>query len=123
MKRPITVAKLSQLADRKPKLVTVADVDVLLVRLDDEVCALHGRCPHRGASLERAKIEGRSLVCAEHGWDFLIESGSSEHVQGELLTRFSVRVDDGGVVLDEDEIRSWQADSPAMFQGDWLLGL
>ncbi len=123
MKRPTEIAKLTELADRKPRLFTVGGVDILVVRIDDDVCALHGRCPHRGASLENAKIEGRSLVCGEHGWDFLIQSGASEHVDGELLARFSVELDGDRILLDADEIERWQSKSPPMFEGDWLLGL
>lgn len=119
--RPVT--RVSELTDRKPVVTTVGDIEVVLVRLGDEVCALQGRCPHRGASLACAEVEGRSLICKEHGWDFLIESGASQYVPGELLARFSVQIEGDAVHLDEDELRAWQADYAPLFDGDWRLDL
>jgi nitrite reductase/ring-hydroxylating ferredoxin subunit len=125
LKNPIAVAKPSQLEQRKPTLVKVGDVGVVLVRLEDEVCALQGRCPHRGASLACAHVEGRSLICAEHGWDFSIETGVSRYVSGELLTRFRVRVDDHNdvIFIDKAELDDWAMNNSSIFEEEWLLGL
>ena len=44
----VPVAKWSELADREPAYGLVADVDLVVVRYDDEVSVLYGRCLHRG---------------------------------------------------------------------------
>src|SRR5690349_21575654 len=46
---PVVVAKWSALEDRKPAHALVEDVDLVVVRYDDEVSVLYGRCLHRGA--------------------------------------------------------------------------
>jgi nitrite reductase/ring-hydroxylating ferredoxin subunit len=43
------VAKWDELKDRNPVYALVADVDLVIVRFDDSVSVLYGRCAHRGA--------------------------------------------------------------------------
>ena len=46
---PHSVAKLSSLKDRDPTYALVGEVDLVVVRWDDEVSVMYGRCLHRGA--------------------------------------------------------------------------
>ncbi len=45
----VSVAVWSELADREPAYALVAGVDLVVVRYDDTVSVLYGRCQHRGA--------------------------------------------------------------------------
>ena len=45
------IAEWSELEDRKPAYALVANVDLVVIRWDDEVSVLYGRCLHRGALL------------------------------------------------------------------------
>lgn len=44
---PVKVAIWSELVDRRPVAARVADVDLLVLRIDDTPRVLEGRCPHR----------------------------------------------------------------------------
>ena len=48
--RQIQVAKWSELEDRKPAYALVGNVDLVVVRFDDQVSVLYGRCQHRGVN-------------------------------------------------------------------------
>ena len=54
----VPVAKWSELPDRAPTYALVADVDLVVLRYDDEVSVLYGRCLHRGALMADARVEG-----------------------------------------------------------------
>ena len=59
--RPATrvkVATWSQLSDRTPTYGLVANVDLVIVRYDDNVSVLYGRCLHRGALMADGSIVG-----------------------------------------------------------------
>jgi len=42
---------------------------------DGEVYAVLDACPHDGGPLSSGFVEGRSLVCPRHGWEFEVSSG------------------------------------------------
>ncbi|MEK6253879.1 MAG: hypothetical protein N2B05_04195 [Gemmatimonadales bacterium] len=47
--RSARVAKWSELQDRQPAYALVENVDLVVIRFDDGVSVLYGRCLHRGA--------------------------------------------------------------------------
>ena len=77
--KPIRVAVWNDLEDRKPVGALVANVDLVIVRYEDKVSVLYGRCLHRGALLEDGHVDGDNLICGVHNWDFRIDTGVSEY--------------------------------------------
>ncbi len=73
MQKPITVAKLSSLAEKEPTHALVSSTDLVVIRYGDEVFVLYGRCLHRGALLS----DGHDLICGLHDWDYRIDTGVS----------------------------------------------
>lgn len=121
-RRPIEVARWSELADRTPSHALVADVDLVIIRHDDRVSALYGRCHHRGALLADGHIDGPNLICGVHGWDYRYETGVSEYNNDEALHRFEAWVEDDGVLVDEAEVAAWAEKNPQPFRRDEYLG-
>ncbi len=106
------VAEWSELEDRKPAHALVAGVDLVLVRWDDQVSALYGRCLHRGALMADGRIEGEDIICGVHNWDYQFRSGVSSYNPDEVLHKFGSWVEDGAVWVDEDEIAAWERENP-----------
>ena len=92
------------LPDRQPAHALVANVDLVVVRYDDRVSVLYGRCHHRGALLADGRVEGSNLYCGVHNWDYRYETGISEYDNAERLHAFTSWVEDNGVWVDADEI-------------------
>ncbi|HMU39605.1 MAG TPA: Rieske (2Fe-2S) protein [Pseudomonadota bacterium] len=99
---PVKVAIWSELVDRRPVAARVADVDLLVLRIDDTPRVLEGRCPHRAGRLVGGRLEGDLLICPFHGWDFDCRSGKSVGVEGESIYSFDAWLDKDGVFVDED---------------------
>lgn len=121
----VKIATWSELADRKPTYALVANVDLVMVRRDDDVSVLYGRCLHRGALMADGNVVGDDLICGVHGWDYRIETGVSAYANKEVLHRFTawVDADADAVFVDEDEIAAWQADHPQPYNRKEYLGL
>ncbi|NNL73923.1 MAG: Rieske 2Fe-2S domain-containing protein [Silicimonas sp.] len=117
------VAKLDDLPDRKPKYALVGEVDLVVVRFDDEVSVFYGRCLHRGALMADGFVSGKNLICGVHYWDYRLDSGVSEYANEEALPKFQSWVDDGQVWVDADEVGAWAQDNPQPFDRDTYLGL
>ena len=108
----LSIKKWDELEDRAPVHALVADVDLVVVRFDDSVSVLYGRCAHRGALMSDGSVKGSNLICGLHGWDYRLDSGISEYNNNELLPKFTAWVEDGQVFVDEDEIAGWAVDHP-----------
>ena len=119
----VAVAKWDELKDRSPAYALVANVDLVVVRYDDEVSVLYGRCLHRGALMSDGHVAGDNLICGLHGWDYRLDTGVSEYANSEVLNRFTSWIDDGEVLVDEDEIVAWHDDHPQPYQREQYLGL
>ena len=109
---PITIATWSELADREPAGATALGVELVIVRYDDEVSVLHGRCQHRGALMADGRIDGDNIVCGVHGWDFRYETGVSAYDNRERLDKFHAWVEDDAVLIDGDELAEWRTSHP-----------
>ena len=117
------VATLSALPDRDPQYALVADVDLVVVRFDENVSVFYGRCLHRGALMSDGFVQGDNLICGVHYWDYRVDSGVSEYNNSEVLPKFESWVEGDEVLVDEDEIAAWAQENPQPFQRDRYLGL
>lgn len=120
--KPVVVAKWADLRDRKPAGALVANVDLVIVRYEDNVSVLYGRCLHRGALLEDGHVDGDNLICGVHNWDFRIDTGVSEYDHKEALNKFTSWVEDGQVYVDEDEVAAWNHENPQPYDRESYLG-
>lgn len=122
---PHPIATWSELSDRKPTYALVENVDLVVIRYDDKVSVLYGRCLHRGALLADGHIDGHNLICGVHNWDYRFDSGVSEYNSDEALPRFTAWVDEeeDAVFVDAAEIAAWHADHPQAYNRDRYLGL
>ncbi len=122
---PIRVATWSELDDRVPAYALVGGVDLVVIRYDEEVSVLYGRCLHRGALLSDGHVEGHDLICGVHGWDYRYDTGVSSYKNDETLHKFTAWVDpkQDGVFVDANEVATWQEAHPQPYNRDEYLGL
>ncbi len=121
--KKIEIARWADLGDRTPAYALVAGVDLVVVRFDDQVSVLYGRCLHRGALMSDATVVGDDLVCGLHHWDYRIDTGVSAYDNSEALQKFSAWIDNDAVLVDENEIVAWAAKHPQPYKRDEYLGL
>ncbi|NNC80073.1 MAG: Rieske 2Fe-2S domain-containing protein [Acidimicrobiales bacterium] len=105
---PLALAEWSTLADREPVGVLVGNIDLVVVRFDDNHSVLFGRCAHRGALMADGHVRGDDLICGVHGWDYQFRTGISSYNNSERLHRFSSWIEDDQVMVDADEILEWE---------------
>jgi glutamate synthase domain-containing protein 2 len=118
------VAKWSELEDRQPAHALVEDVDLVVVRYDDRVSVLYGRCLHRGALMADGHVDGPNLICGVHQWDYRLDTGVSAYNNAEALHKFRAWVDIAAdtVTVDRREIARWAEQHPQPFDRSAYLG-
>ncbi len=119
------VATWSRLEDRRPAYALVANVDLVVIRYDDQVSVLFGRCLHRGALLSDGHIRGDDLICGVHNWDYRYDTGVSSYNPAEALHKFGAWIDTeaDAVFVDEAEVAAWHDRFPQAYRRDEYLGL
>ncbi len=117
------IYKLSALADRKPEYALVGEVDLVVVRFDDEISVFYGRCLHRGALMSDGHVRGKDLICGVHNWDYRLDTGVSAYANQEKLPKFKSWVEGDDICVDADEINAWGQENPQPYNRDAYLGL
>jgi glutamate synthase domain-containing protein 2 len=116
------ILKWDELEDRSPAHALVENVDLVILRYDDKVSVLYGRCLHRGALMSDASVVGDNLICGLHGWDYRYDTGVSEYNNKEVLNKFTADIEDGWVRVDEEEIRAFHREHPQPFNREEYQG-
>ena len=76
---------------------------------DDHVFALLDRCPHKGGPLSQGIVFGHSVACPLHNWTSAWPTAARVRPT-RLYGALRVRVADGEVSLDADELRTLALD-------------
>ncbi|MEX0715672.1 MAG: Rieske 2Fe-2S domain-containing protein [Planctomycetaceae bacterium] len=94
------VATLAELPPGECREVVAAGRVIALFRVDDDVHAMDGVCPHAGGPLGQGTLEGCVVTCPWHGWQFDVTTGT--HRLNDRITHpvFPVRIDGDDVFVE-----------------------
>jgi nitrite reductase/ring-hydroxylating ferredoxin subunit len=98
----VRVCALSDVADGELRAFAVDGVTwpVIVTRVDGELVAVPGVCPHEDVPLATGALCGREIVCAGHGYAFDLQTGRCTHDPGLELRRYPITLVDGDVWVD-----------------------
>ena len=120
---PLALCKFDDLEDRKPEHSLVENTDLVIIRFDEQVSILYGRCLHRGALLSDGFVDDRdNLICGVHNWDYRIDTGVSEYNNEEALHAFKAAIHEGQVFVDQADIIAFEELHPQPFKRKEYLG-
>ena len=75
-----------------------------------EVFALLDRCPHKGGPLSQGIVFGNSVACPLHNWTIGLCDGQAQAPDEGCTPKFAVKVEDGAVYLDAQELAGLATD-------------
>ena len=79
-------------------------MDVAVFRTEsNEVFALLDRCPHKGGPLSQGIVFGSSVACPLHNWTIGLTDGCAQAPDEGCTPRFNVKLEDGTVLLNNQE--------------------
>ena len=119
---PLLLFALDELPNREPKHALVENTDLVVVRYEQEVSVLYGRCLHRGALMADGHVDGENIICGVHDWDYRIDTGVSEYNDKEVLYKFKSEIKDGNVYVDRADVIAYEEIHPQPFDRDAYLG-
>jgi 3-phenylpropionate/trans-cinnamate dioxygenase ferredoxin component len=94
---------LSQLTSGVPLRVELADLDVAVVKVDEEIFAIEDVCSHADVPLSEGEVEGCTIECELHGSRFDLRTGKPTGPPANRpVPVFPTSVIDGEVYADLD---------------------
>jgi len=99
------VLRRDELWDGEKRGVCVRGCPVLLVCIAGEVLAYEDRCAHLGLRVSEGCLEGATLTCAAHAWQYDLRTGRGTNPASVALRPVPVRIEDGDVLVDVDGVR------------------
>jgi nitrite reductase (NADH) small subunit len=73
---------------------------------DDQVFALLDRCPHKAGPLSQGIVFGKAVACPLHNWTIALDTGCAREPDEGATPSFTVRVEEGQVLLNQAELDS-----------------
>ena len=100
-KHRLRVAAESELSDGTGLAVKAGDTAIALFRVEGRCYAIANTCPHRGGPLAEGELEGTTVTCPWHAWQFDLKTGESLTDESRVQ-RYEVQVTDGAVLVAVD---------------------
>ena len=82
-----------------------------------EVYALLDRCPHKGGPLSQGIVMGHGVACPLHNWTIGFADGRAQAPDEGQTPVFTVKVDEGQVMLDAAQLATEGIDLPLPVAG------
>jgi toluene monooxygenase system ferredoxin subunit len=97
------VANVEDLWSGEMRGVEVNGECILLVNVDNRICAYADICPHQKSRLSQGTLMGKILRCARHDWEFDACTGAGVNPRSACLKPFPIRREGKDILVDTDE--------------------
>ncbi len=97
-KRVCTLDEIPVLGSRVVRGTKHGDIAIFRTS-DDEVFALHDKCPHKGGPLSQGIVHGKTVTCPLHSWKIGLDSGEAVAPDVGCTRPFAAKLEDGVVWL------------------------
>ncbi|WP_053404295.1 glutamate synthase-related protein [Persicobacter sp. CCB-QB2] len=114
--------EIKDLPERQPVGAQHLGLDLVIIKDQEMISVLYGRCLHRGALLADGHLDGHNLICGLHYWDYRIDTGVSEYNNSEALHKFHHKIEEGWLKVSSAEIEAYLKEHPQPFDRDVYLG-
>ena len=95
------ICKIDDIPPLGSRVVKSGKGDIAIFRTsEDEVFALHDKCPHKGGPLSQGLLHGKRVTCPMPGWNIGLEDGQAVAPDVGHCGKFEVKVEGGEVYLE-----------------------
>jgi toluene monooxygenase system ferredoxin subunit len=90
----VRACKLTDVVDGELRAFAVSGVTwpVIVTRVDGELYAYPGVCPHEDVELADGDLTGATITCPGHGYVFELRTGRCRHDPGLELRRYPITI-------------------------------
>jgi len=95
----VRVARASEVPPGTGKVVVVQGHPVALFNVGGTFYAVSNVCLHRGGPIGEGSLDGPTVTCPLHGWEYDVRTGRSVTNPAARLRTFDVRLDGDDVLV------------------------
>lgn len=95
----VKVASTSDIPAGEGRCFELKDHQVAIFNVDGIFYALENVCPHQGGPLGEGELDGKTVTCPWHAWDFDVTTGENSEDPDEKQETFEVKVDGDDVLV------------------------
>ncbi len=93
------VARVEEIPPGTIRAVQAGEEEIAIANVGGEFFATQHHCLHLKGPLGDGRLEGKTLSCPWHGWQYDVQTGRNEFDHEIRLQTFEVRVEDGDVKI------------------------
>lgn len=95
----VKVAKASDLSPGKGKTVVANGKEIALFNIGGKFYAISSKCVHKGGPLGEGELDGSTVTCPWHGWEYDVKTGQGITTPVSVET-YPVRVEGEDVMVE-----------------------
>lgn len=100
MGRLVKVGEVNELESGQGKLVQVDGLDIALFNVGGTHYAMGAVCPHEDGPLHEGEVDGETVICPWHGYDFDVRTGECS-VDSELrVMTYAVKIHGNDLLIE-----------------------
>jgi len=96
----VKVARRDEIADGSGKTVEVAGKKIALFNAAGNFYAIADSCVHRGGPLGEGELEGTTVTCPWHGWQYDVTTGCNTDDSKIQVASFPVRLEGDDILVE-----------------------
>lgn len=96
----VSVAKESEIQQGQGKVVNAGGKTIALFRTENGFFAIENACKHRGGPLGEGELDGCTVTCPLHGWQYDVKTGECQTTPGQQVQVYKVVVEGGEVKVE-----------------------
>jgi nitrite reductase (NADH) small subunit len=96
----LKVCALEEIPKLGARVVKSKIGDIAVFRnAENEVFALHDKCPHKGGPLSQGIVHGTRVTCPLHGWNICLDSGNAVEPDVGCAKTYPTKVENNQIFL------------------------
>ena len=96
----VKVATAAQVPPGQAKLVEAGGKKIALFNVGGAYYAIDETCPHRGGPLSQGPVEGETVTCPWHGWEYDVTNGTNLDDPSMKLVCYPVKVEGNDILIE-----------------------
>ena|SRR5438093_2338235 len=95
----VKAAKIAEIKPGEARVVECAGKTLALCHVEGRVFALDNTCLHRGGPIGEGFIDGTTVTCPWHGWQYDVRTGESKANPSIKLATFDTKVEGDEILV------------------------
>jgi nitrite reductase (NADH) small subunit len=96
----VKVASCADIPDGTGKAVEAGGRQIALFNIGGKFYAIGGTCKHRGGPLAEGELDGTTVICPWHAWEYDVTSGKNLDDPNVTVGCFAVKVEDDDILVE-----------------------